>query len=445
MRFLARVLLNLFYRGIEIVGLPRLPAAGPVVLCANHHNALVDPMLLIACLPRRLRGIAKSTLFRHRILGPWIRLAGSISVERPQDRGSQVWRNVEMFRAATRALRDGEIVLIFPEGVSQPEPALQPLRTGAARLWLTASAENPGPPPAIVPVGMTYDRPATFRGGRALMLIGDPIPAGDLADLYRQAPDEAVTRLTRRIGEALQRQFVEAGDRETLRLLRLAEALRREEGEAPAPEARAAWMQVAMRVFKDLAANDPARAAALRERLDGYARDLESAGLSPELLSRAYPATVVLRYALAEGIPILVGLPLAACGIALNAPGYALTAIAVRAMRPEPDAEATTKIVAAFFLYPGAWLVEAWIAWRAGGGRALALFAVLSVAAGFFALAWRERFRRFRREARGFFLFLFRRDLHARLRERRGRIAADLDALRPDESRPDAAHARTGA
>jgi 1-acyl-sn-glycerol-3-phosphate acyltransferase len=47
-RALTRLLLRLFYARIEVVGAENVPATGPLIVAANHHNSIVDAMLLMA-------------------------------------------------------------------------------------------------------------------------------------------------------------------------------------------------------------------------------------------------------------------------------------------------------------------------------------------------------------------------------------------------------------
>src|SRR5262249_8604653 len=139
-------------------------------------------------------------------------------------------KNAALFAATTAALRAGEAILIFPEGRTQPEPALLPVRTGAARLLLAAEDGAPaGFRVALLPVGLVFDRPGTFRSGRALVWIGAPLETDGVADAA--APARV---LTERLTEALRARIVEADDRDTLRLLKLVEELWRD-GDAPAP------------------------------------------------------------------------------------------------------------------------------------------------------------------------------------------------------------------
>ena len=46
-RGFVRLLLWLFYRRVDVVGAERIPSRGPLIIVANHHNSLVDPMLIM--------------------------------------------------------------------------------------------------------------------------------------------------------------------------------------------------------------------------------------------------------------------------------------------------------------------------------------------------------------------------------------------------------------
>src|SRR5439155_489676 len=61
-RALVRWVLALFYRRIDVVGLEHIPESRPLIVAANHQNALVDPMLLLALIPRRMVALATDDL-----------------------------------------------------------------------------------------------------------------------------------------------------------------------------------------------------------------------------------------------------------------------------------------------------------------------------------------------------------------------------------------------
>ena len=414
---------------MDVVGAERIPRHGPLIVAANHHNALVDAVLLLSTIPRRLVPVAKAPLFGNPLIGPFLRVIGALPVHRRQEGGTDPARNAALFSASTEMLRSGQVVLIFPEGVSQPEPTLMPLRTGAARMLLAAESAGVSPV-TLLPVGLMFHEPGTFRTGWAVVSVGDPVATGDAVALARDEPEEAARRLTARLGEALRSLIADVDDRQTLRLVEHAERLWRQERAGAGWDAgtRADWRRRATRAYRYLLHREPARVEALRGLMERYVKDVDTAGLGTAMGLKPPAAHVALGYAARQLAVLTAGLPLAAWGLATHLPPYWLTWAAMRLLRPEADVEATYKLVAGVVLYPIAWIVEGWVAWRLGGGWVLALFVGLLAPGGFFALAWSERLRRLYREGRALLRLLADRDLARHLAERRRGILAEMDA-----------------
>lgn len=438
-RGLSRLLLGLFYPSIEVVGRENVPDAGPLIVAANHHNSIVDAMILMTAFDRPLRVLANAPLFRHPLIGPFLRAIGGLPVHRRQEAGDDPEKNRELFAATTEALGRGSAIALFPEGRTQPEPALQQVRTGAARMLLAAEAARPGGPRvALLPVGLVFDRPGTFRDGRALVAIGPPVPTGGLpAD--GGEPLAPARMLTERLRDALRAQIVEADDRATLRLLRLAEEIWRDgDGDAAArTEAdRVRWLQDAMRAYRALRQSDPERVAAFRRELEEYDREAQWSGFGEDRADRRYSWATVARFVIAESVSLLVATPLALAGLVLHGAPYNLTALAVRRIPHTDEEEATDKIAAGLVMYPLCWLAEGVLAFLLGGGLGVAVFLAALPVTGFFALAWWERLRRVASEARAFARFLGDRELPRRLRRRREELGRELRTLAALEPAP---------
>jgi len=167
-----RLLLWLFYRRVDVVGAERIPSSGPLIIAANHHNSLVDPMLIMATFPRRLTVLANAPLFRHPLVGPFLRAVGGLPVNRRKEAGDDPRKNEAMFATAIAHLRAGGAILIFPEGRTQPVPTLLPLRTGVARLLLGTEAAGGRHGVTLLPVGLVFRMPGTFRVASALIAVG---------------------------------------------------------------------------------------------------------------------------------------------------------------------------------------------------------------------------------------------------------------------------------
>ncbi len=142
---LFEALVRLYYPVRVVEHADRFPAAGPVVLALNHPNGLLDPIVVRVATGRPVRFLAKSTLFDNPLGRAAMRAFGTIPVYRAHesgDRAGDVSRNEESFALCRAELARGGAIALFPEGASHSDPALRALKTGAARIALSAEAES---------------------------------------------------------------------------------------------------------------------------------------------------------------------------------------------------------------------------------------------------------------------------------------------------------------
>jgi 1-acyl-sn-glycerol-3-phosphate acyltransferase len=182
-----------FVRGLYRLrpqGLEYLPEGG-FVLAANHVSN-VDPWALgIPLWPRRqLRFMAKAELFNP-LLWPIVRGSGAFKVRRGEG-------DLDAMRTAMRLARDGEIVVMFPEGTRQQKGLrkrhVARAHSGAARIAL--GARVPLVPAAIAGT----DR--LLRLGPLRIAYGPPVDLSGLDGSERKlAAEEATERLMARIEE----------------------------------------------------------------------------------------------------------------------------------------------------------------------------------------------------------------------------------------------------
>ncbi len=178
--------MRLYYPARVLDGADRIPPGKPVIFVVNHPNGLLDPLVLRIATGRPSHFLAKSSLFKN----PLGRLAmdafGSLPVYRPHESSAaDVARNEETFARCRRELARGGALALFPEGTSHSDPQLRPLKTGAARIALSAEAEQDGNLGlTIVPVGLAYDRKTAFRSS-VLLVVGEPIAVAPRLGDYR--------------------------------------------------------------------------------------------------------------------------------------------------------------------------------------------------------------------------------------------------------------------
>jgi 1-acyl-sn-glycerol-3-phosphate acyltransferase len=438
LRAVAGVALRWYYRGIQIDGIERIPRQRPLLLVVNHPNALVDALLVGWIVPRRVLITAKATLFSNPAAAWMLRRVGVVPLQRAADLANassalDPSRNRATFRAVIDALARRGVVLIFPEGKSHDEPALAPLKSGAARMALDAVENPPARELAVVPIGLVFERKDAPRT-RVLVQVGEPI----LVDEWRHAVDrptpEALTREIDARLRAVTLNYATADD--AARAVRLATVIAALFDEVPPIGAVGRGLSVESgnaRRIDAIATRLPAADATLRARADSLVRRLDATehvaskhGILLEDLGISLDNTNAARFIVREGWLLTLGAPLVAWG-RLNhwLPFRAARAVAMRSVESAADPAMRTLVAGSAFVL-AAYIVQTLIFGLIKGPVvALAYLASLPVAAEInFALS--DRMRRAAQRARAF--RRFRRDpaLQQRLLRELEQLRADI-------------------
>ncbi|MBC5782886.1 MFS transporter [Ramlibacter sp. USB13] len=148
LRFVAWMATHVAYR-FRVHGDEHIPVAGPAVLACNHVS-FVDAVLLMAASPRPIYFVMDHRIFRLPVLGWLFRLAKAIPVA-PQKEDPAVYEAA--FERSVQVLRNGDLLLIFPEGGITRDGQLQPFKGGIMKILERARAEGIEPP--VVPMALT--------------------------------------------------------------------------------------------------------------------------------------------------------------------------------------------------------------------------------------------------------------------------------------------------
>ncbi len=413
---------------------PDLPP-GPVLVTANHPNALVDPLVLFRTGGRPSRPLAKAPLFDQALVGTVLKGLGGLPVYRRQDDPALMHLNDRTFDAAIAALGRGEAVQIYPEGQSHSEPSLAPLRTGAARIALQAEASggwNLGL--RIQPVGLTYTRKHRFRG-RVLAVFGEPFAVVGWREAYEADPRESARALTEEIARRLMRITLNLDHPDEAELVEVAERLYSRERRMARPRERVAMAERLPRLqtfaegLRWVREADPGAFAALKRSVQRYQRMLTFFGAHEGDVPRRYRPIAVAAYALRQALLLVVVLPMAVLGVGVWLVPAVTTRLLAPRFRPELDQVATYKIGVAVLAFP-LWLllIVGAVAVAVSPVWALVSLGALPVL-GLAAVAWRDRQARVREDLRVFLRVLRHPSGRDRLAEQREQLAAEFDRL----------------
>src|SRR5215471_5952125 len=193
---------------IRVIGRDNIPEKGGALFVSNHMS-FVDVLLLSESTDRPIRFLMYKGIYDSPIIKPFARMMGAIPISsefRPRDM-------IRSLRAASDAIRDGEIVCIFAEGQITRTGQLLPFRRGMERIMKGLDAP-------IVPVNLhgVWGSIFSFERNRFLWKLPQRIPYPVTVSFGKPLPPTASAFEVRRAVEELQSTAFE-NDREIKRTL----------------------------------------------------------------------------------------------------------------------------------------------------------------------------------------------------------------------------------
>jgi 1-acyl-sn-glycerol-3-phosphate acyltransferase len=173
LRVLCRIIGVTFF-SIRCLGRQHLPAQGPVLVCANHQSYF-DPVIVGLTFNRRLNYLARQTLFRSQSFAWLIDVLGAIPINREGT-------GLAGLKEGLRRIKEGEMLLIFPEGTRTRDGSVGPFQPGFLMLARRGGV-------ALLPVGLdgAYDawpRNASLpRLSSVRVCVGEPLTADEVQQL----------------------------------------------------------------------------------------------------------------------------------------------------------------------------------------------------------------------------------------------------------------------
>ena len=180
MRFLVWLLIHTIHR-VRGINVERIPSEGSAVLVCNHVSYL-DALVIAAYAPRPIRFVMDNRIFNIPLFSWIFRTAKAIPISSAKE---DPWVMEHAFVDIAKALHEGELVCIFPEGKLTQNGEINAFKAGVQ----TILERTPVP---VIPMalrglwGSIYSRSndnpfeRTFRRGlfsRLELVVGDPVPS----------------------------------------------------------------------------------------------------------------------------------------------------------------------------------------------------------------------------------------------------------------------------
>jgi 1-acyl-sn-glycerol-3-phosphate acyltransferase len=208
LRWVMRMLVHTVLAGLYTqVGRERIPRHGPLLVCGNHISTL-DPPLVPAFLPRNDSwSMAKAEYFERSWLQTWIFTAFHAFpvIRHSADRAA--------IRRATAILRDGHVLVLYPEGTRITSGGLHRPEPGAGFIAMLSGAP-------VLPVAITGSREVFGKGfklpRRAPLRVewGEPfkiasrLPDGRRVE-YQDASDAIMLAIAEMLPEELRGEYAD--------------------------------------------------------------------------------------------------------------------------------------------------------------------------------------------------------------------------------------------
>ena len=213
LRLLVKIALHFYFKRIRVSGKQHIPKGKPVILVANHQNALIDPLLLATHTRLNPWFLTRAAVFVNPFISKVLNYIRMLPVYRVRDGFSTIQQNHQTFEATFEVLRNNGTVVIFAEGSHSLTRNLRPLSKGFTRMAFGLKEKFPELEPVIFPVSIGFS--AHKRSGSTIRItFGKAIPV--------DMPHSQSGKLTKSVEKALKSMMVDLPDEgypETLQTL----------------------------------------------------------------------------------------------------------------------------------------------------------------------------------------------------------------------------------
>jgi 1-acyl-sn-glycerol-3-phosphate acyltransferase len=177
-RAFARLSLHWYNKRIGWEGVENIPKNKPILFAPTHCNSLLDGLFLVTALENGIYCLARGDAFRKPRMNRFLRHLKLMPIFRQsENEENSAEKNEATFAECQELFHQNKWILIFPEGISQNQMTVLPLKRGISNMAQRAWAANIDL--HIIPVSVTYDHFAKW-GKKCDIVFGKAIQCLDI-------------------------------------------------------------------------------------------------------------------------------------------------------------------------------------------------------------------------------------------------------------------------
>jgi glycerol-3-phosphate O-acyltransferase/dihydroxyacetone phosphate acyltransferase len=84
-KYFCQAAIRVYFKKVLVIGQENIPENGPLIICGNHSNQFVDPMMILAYCNRKISFTMAASSFSKPVVGKFAKMLNVIPVHRAED------------------------------------------------------------------------------------------------------------------------------------------------------------------------------------------------------------------------------------------------------------------------------------------------------------------------------------------------------------------------
>ncbi len=186
-----------------LIGVEKIPKNKPLIFAPNHQNALSDPMAILLHTNFQPVWLARADIFKNKTAAAILAFLKILPVYRLRDGKEELEKNDETFAHSIKVLKNNAVLALFPEATHTGRRQMISHKKAVPRIvFLAEEQTDKNLDIQIMPIGIYYSNYWKFNSN-LIVVFGDPIPANDFLDEYKENQGAAILSMRNRISEGI--------------------------------------------------------------------------------------------------------------------------------------------------------------------------------------------------------------------------------------------------